>query len=386
MPTMSSPSFSLHNALTAWQWGPFSICTLVVLVALSVWYLRAQWHLATRGRMWPLLRTAPFFAGLLAIELAVQSPVATFTGKYFQAHVIQHLLLMVVAPPLLALGAPSTLLLQTGGRTLKRRWLAVLHSPAFAALSHPVVVWFLYFGGMFTFFLTPLVNTAMHDMALMDCFNLAFLLSGTLYWWPVVGIDPIARWRMGYGARIANLAIGVPFEAFLGIAIMGQHRPVATMYTLASTHAGGALLWAATEISTFLGMAPVFLQWLRADERAAARADAAGARAAERAGTPGPVLAMAGAALGAGTPGAGTAGAVPAGEGGAGAAPAATAKAAPAGDDATPSRQLSPMAEQFRPLLQPGNSSWEAMWRAKAGFVPKPAAAAGSQEGAQSGD
>jgi putative copper resistance protein D len=379
---MSPPHFSLHSALTAWQWGPFPICTLVVLVAVSVWYMRAQWHLATRGRMWPLLRTVPFFAGLAVVELAVQSPVATFTGRYFQAHVIQHLLLMVVAPPLLALGAPSTLLLQSGGRTLKRRWLAVLHSPVFAVLSHPVVVWFLYFGGMFAFFLTPLINTAMHDMAVMDCFNLAFLLSGTLYWWPVVGIDPIARWRMGYGARIATLAIGVPFEAFLGIAIMGEHRPVATMYTLGSTHAGGALLWAATEISTFLGMAPVFLQWLRADERAAARADAAGARAAGRTGTPGPAPAMAGAPIGAAASGAG-----PAGVSHAGPAPELSAKApTAAGDDGVRNRQLSPMAEQFRPLLQPGNSSWEAMWRAKAGFVPKPATAAGNPEAAPAGD
>ncbi|HET9059251.1 MAG TPA: cytochrome c oxidase assembly protein [Acidimicrobiales bacterium] len=327
---MNTP-FNLHNLLTAWQWGPFPIAALVTVLALGYWYLRAEWKLATKGRRWPAQRTVPFLAGLVLIDLALQSPLATFTGSYFQAHVVQHLILMVVAPPLLALGAPSTLLLQTESRKVKSWWLAVLHSRPFAAITNPVLVWFAYFGAMFGFFLTGLVNTAMHDMALMDLCNLAFLFSGTLYWWPMVGLDPIIHWKMGYGARIANLAIGVPFEAFLGIAIMSQHVPIASMYSLPSTHAGGALLWAATELSTFAGTAPVFLQWLRADERAGARADARGEKAARMK------------------------------------AAAANAQV-PLGP---PARVAPPIGESFRPLLQPGNSSWEAMFRAKAGHVPE---------------
>lgn len=326
--------FNLHNVLTAWQWGPFPIAALVVVLALAYWYLRAEWKLATKGRRWPAHRTACFLGGLGAIELALQSPIATFTGSYFQAHIVQHLLLMVVAPPLLALAAPSTLLLQTGSRKLKTRWLAVLHSPPFAALTHPVFVWFAYFGAMFVFFLTSLVNTAMHDMALMDLFNLAFLFTGTLYWWPLVGVDPIIHWKMGYGARIANLAIGVPFEAFLGIAIMSQHKPIASMYTLASTHAGGALLWAATELSTFAGTAPIFVQWLRADERAGARADARADKAARASAL----------------------------------APQADVLLAAA--PKAPARTAAPIGESFKPLFQPGNSSWEAMFKAKSGHVP----------------
>ena len=65
----------------------------------AVWYLRAQSDLAARGRRWRRKRTLSFLAGLVALDLALQSPVATFTMEFFQAHVIQHLLLMVVAPP-----------------------------------------------------------------------------------------------------------------------------------------------------------------------------------------------------------------------------------------------------------------------------------------------
>jgi len=370
---MSKVHFSLHTALTAWQWSPFSVCVPVALVIIGYFYLRADWRLASRGRRWPARRTVAFLAGLVAVDLALQSPVATFTASYFQAHVAQHLLLMVVAPPLLALGAPSTLLLQTAGRATKKKWLAVLRSRPFAIATHPVLVWFFYFGAMFAFFLSPMLNFAMEHMAIMDAVNLAFLLGGTFYWWPMVGLDPIVHWRMGYGARLANLALGVPFESFLGIAIMSQGAPIASMYTLYSTRAGGALLWAATELATFIGMAPIVLQWVRADDRAGRRADDRAARAQMAPVRVQPPAGLAPADM------------APADMAPADMAPAdmASADLALAGETRAATLLL---GEKVRPLFQPGNSSWEAMWRAKAGFVPSPRPrSAGGQDGEPSG-
>jgi putative membrane protein len=341
MGAMPVVHFNLHTALTAWQSGPFSIIVAIALVSCAYWYLRADWKLASKGRRWPGRRTLSFMAGLAAVELAVQSPVATFTGSYFQAHVAQHLLLMVVAPPLLALGAPSTLLLQTAGRLTKKQWLMVIRSRPFAVLTFPVLVWFFYFGAMFAFFLSPLINVAMHHMDLMDAFNLSFLMGGCLYWWPMVGLDPNLHWRMGYGARIANLALGVPFEAFLGVAILQQASPIASMYSLQSTHAGGGLLWSATELSTFAGVIPIFLQWIRSDERAGARADARADRAFEaktRAEQASDVD--------------------------------VDVRPVPVAVAAEPAEAGSTGVERFRPLFQPGNSAWEEMWKAKAGYVP----------------
>jgi putative copper resistance protein D len=345
---MSKVQFNGHTVLTAWQWSPFSVLVTVALVGMAYCYLRGDWRLAARGRRWPARRTAAFMGGLVAVDLALQSPVATFTGSYFQAHVTQHLLLMVVGPPLLALGAPSTLLLQSASRATKKRWLSVLRSRPFAVATHPVAVWFMYFGAMFAFFLSPLLNFAMLHMDVMDLINVAFLFGGCCYWWPMVGLDPIVHWKMGYGARLANLAIGVPFEAFLGIAIMSQRAPIASMYTVSSTRAGGALLWAATEIATFAGIIPVFWQWLRADERAGRRADERLGQQSQ--GRPAAVAPR---------PGGGP---VPGDLVGADLAlvPAAGLSVS------------SPLADKVKPLFQPGNSSWEAMWKAKAGFVPAP--------------
>lgn len=281
--------FNLHEALTGWSLSVFPLFMAAVLVAVAIWYLRADWQLAGRGRRWSGKRTAAFMSGLVAVEVALGSPVSTLTASYFQAHILQHLLVMVVAPPLLALGAPSTLLLQTASRQTKERWLRLLHSDVFALLSHPVTVWFLYFGLMYMFFLTPFIGYAMAHMALMDVVNLTFLFGATLYWWPTVGLDPIPRWKMGYGARMLNLALGVPVEAFLGIALLNDSKPAASIYTLASTHAGGGLLWVLSELFTFGALIPIFVQWMRSEDRLAAREDARlDAEAAATGSTAGP--------------------------------------------------------------------------------------------------
>jgi hypothetical protein len=200
----------------------------------------------------------------------------------------------------------------------------------------------------------------------MDAINLAFLLGGTFYWWPMVGLDPIVHWKMGYGARLANLALGVPFEAFLGIAIMSQRAPIASMYTVPSTRAGGALLWAATEVATFTGMVPIVLQWVRADDRAGRRADDRATRTASAPLRPRADQAPANLASG----------------------DLALADLALAREP----RATAPLlGEKVRPLFQPGNSSWEAMWRAKAGFVPSSRSegrprSAGDQDGGPAGN
>lgn len=285
MGAMKPVHFSLHVLFSDWNASAFPLFMAALIAAAALWYLRADWVLAGRGRRWSGLRTASFLAGLVMVELALGSPISTLTASYFQAHVMQHLLLMVVAPPLLALGAPSTLLLQTASRQTKSWWLRVLHSRVFAVVSHPVSVWFLYFGIMYVFFLTPFIGFAMAHMALMDLVNLTFLFGATLYWWPVVGLDPIPRWRMGYGARMLNLAIGVPVEAFLGIALLNDAKPAAPIYTLQSTHAGGGLLWVLSELFTVGALVPIFIQWMRSEDRKAVREDARLDAEAERART-----------------------------------------------------------------------------------------------------
>ncbi len=263
-----------HTILTAWQSSPFAFAIAASVLLAAALYLVGVHRLSARGRHWSPWRTVSFLAGLVSVELALGSSVAVLSGETFTAHVTQHLLLMVVGPPLLALGAPMTLLLQTSSRRVKTLALKALHSVPFAVLSHPITVFFLYYMSMFAFFLTPALGYAMEHMWLMDLINLGFFAGATLFWWPMVGLDPIPRWQLSPGFKMINLLIGVPFESFLGIALLMKTTAAATMYTVGTTHAGGGLLWAATEIATVAAMVPIFIQWSQADARLAKRIDA----------------------------------------------------------------------------------------------------------------
>ncbi len=277
---------------TAQHSSPFAYAMVVVEVAAGIAYLTGVRRLAGKGRQWPVFRTSMFIGGLVAIALALQSPIATLVATSFTYHVMQHMLLMVVAPPLLALSAPMTLALQTTSRKTKVVLLKVLHSRAFGVITFPVVVWFAYYGVMFAFFLTPLLGYAMNHMMLMDLLNLVFLGGGCLFWWPTVGVDYNPRWTLSYGMRIINLLIGVPFESFLGIALLSGSTSAASIYTVSGTHVGGGLLWTIGEISAFVGTAIVMFQWVKADDRLAAREDrktAASQRALAQEQATGPV-------------------------------------------------------------------------------------------------
>jgi putative membrane protein len=266
--------FTFHNVLTSWDTSPFALLTLVTCVVVGAWYLQAVWALSGKGRAWSPMRTVSFLTGLVMIDLALQSPVASFTMGYFEAHMIQHLLLMVTAPPLLALGAPMTLALQTSSRPVKVRLLKVLNSQVFRWWSHPVPTAAIYYLAMFAFFLTSAVAVAMEHMWLMDLVNIVFLVAALHFWWPIVGVDSIPHWPMGHGAKMLALLIGVPLESFLALALLTTTRPVAPMYTVGSTHAGAGILWIGAEAFTFLALIPVFIQWLRFEGRRTARIDA----------------------------------------------------------------------------------------------------------------
>ncbi len=266
--------FSLHNLLTHWDTSPFALVVLVAVVAVGAWYVQSSWALSAKGRSWSRWRTTSFLAGLVMVDLALQSSVATYTMGYFQAHMVQHLLLMVAAPPLLAMGAPMTLALQTSSRPVKTRLLGFLNSRGFRWWSHPLPTAALYYGGMFVFFLTSALGVAMNHMWVMDLVNIAFLTASLHFWWPIVGVDYIPHWRMSHGTKMAALLIGIPLESFLALALLTMTKPAAPMYTVASTHAGAGILWVGAELFTFLALIPVFLQWLRFEGRRTSRLDA----------------------------------------------------------------------------------------------------------------
>jgi putative copper resistance protein D len=244
----------------------------LVIGGAAWWYLSAARRLASRGRRWPRRRSAPFLAGLLVMAVATQSGVAAADTTSFTAHVIQHLLLGMAAPVLLALGAPLTLALQSSRRELRAHLIKILHSPPVRLLTHPVTAWAAFGGSMFALYFTGLYAATLRSTGLHDLTHLVFVLSGCLFFWPVVGLDPIPH-RLPYAGRMLYVLVALPFHTIIGVALTTQTKLIAPGLTLSDQQTGAGILWTAGELLGLIAMMIVAAQWMTAEERLAIRED-----------------------------------------------------------------------------------------------------------------
>lgn len=244
------------------QWRAVAASALLALVLAT--YLAG---VSRVRRRWPPARTAVFIAGAAVVGVAL----AVDGRRSFTAHVLQHLLLGMVAPALLALGAPLTLALQATRGAGRRRMLRVLHSRPAAVLCHPLVAWALFGGSMLAVYLTPLYRLSLHNTLVHEALHAHFLLAGSLFFWPVLGVDPVPR-RLPHGARLLMVFLTIPFHAVLGIALLGA-SPLAPEHTLADHRAGTGALWAGSDLLGLVAVLIVAFQWMGHEEREAARED-----------------------------------------------------------------------------------------------------------------
>ncbi len=275
------PPIGLQALLTEWR---FELVPLLVLVTVVLAYALPARALRRRGDRWPLTRSVAFLlGGCGTIAVALLSPLAAYDTTLLSVHMVQHMLLTMVAPVFLALGAPVTLWLRTlppGPRGLLLAWV---HSTPVRVLSFPPVAfgifvispWALYFSGWYE---ASLQSAALHDLT-----HAHFLLAGSLFFWPLVGLDPVPG-RVPYGFRLLTTFVSLPFHAFLGITVMGATTLIAGDYYLAlgrdwppgvvaDQELAGALLWASGDLVGLLFFGVLFVQWVRSSQREAVRED-----------------------------------------------------------------------------------------------------------------
>lgn len=249
------------------------------LVLTTAWYLWSLRRLSARGRDWPLYRTSSFLAAEVLLAVALLSGLAAPDRTGFTDHAVRDILLTMVIPLLVAVSAPVTLLLGAGGTRTRAAVSDALHGPAGRILSNPFVTWALFGASLFGLYLSGLyANTVTNDAA-RELVRLQLLVAGCLFYWPVIAADPR---RLGYGTKILYLMMSLPFYSILGMALESQTSPIAPGVGLRDLHAGGGIIWIAGEAIGLVGAIVVFVQWLRADESRARRADRLTEEAAER--------------------------------------------------------------------------------------------------------
>jgi putative copper resistance protein D len=225
-----------------------------------------------------------FGAGLLAILVAVDGPPDVLSDVSLSAHMIQHLLLQLVAPPLLLLAAPLSLLLRADPPWLPRRVLVrLLRSRTVRVLSHPATVLGLFTIVLVGSHLTPLYNLALEHEWLHEIEHVAFFVTALLFWWPAIGVDP-APHRLSYPGRLLYLLLDMPVMAYLGLAIANSsyilyphyavHLPPWGASALQDQGVAGTIMWVSGTFTMIPAMAVVFLRWLDEDARKQARVEA----------------------------------------------------------------------------------------------------------------
>lgn len=256
-------------------WRPAPVAA--VLAGAAAAYVVGMARLATRHRRWPRRRAVAFLTGLALVGVATGSGLASYDEVSFSADVVQHVLVGMAAPALLVLGAPMTLALQAARRPLQQRLVRVLRSWPAHGVTHPVLAWSVFVGSLFVVYLSPLYALSLRNPLVHQVVHAHFLLAGVLFFWLVMARDP-ARRSLSAPARLAMVGMAIPFHALLATAILSSSRPLgggAGPGRLADQRLGAAILLAGGEVvAVAVGLA-VVAQWIRQDERAAAREDRA---------------------------------------------------------------------------------------------------------------
>ena len=220
----------------------------------------------------PRRRTVAFLAGLSAIALALLSGIDRYDTTLFSIHMVQHVLLTLVAAPLIVLGAPITTLLRAATPNVRRTViLPILHSRVLRIVSFPLVSWLLFAAVMWGSHFSPLFNAALEDPAVHDLEHALFLGAGLLFWWPAVGLDP-SPWRMPYPVRAMYVFLQMPQNTFLAVTILNSTVVLYAHYAstvrtwgpsvLEDQQIAGGVMWLSGDVLFLAGLAGILAGWM----------------------------------------------------------------------------------------------------------------------------
>jgi putative copper resistance protein D len=255
----------------------------LVLVAAAALYLTGVVTMRRRGNPWPVSRTLLFLIpGLGSIAVATVTGVGTYDDTLLSVHMVQHMVLSMIAPIFLALGAPVTLLLRTAPRKVRRVALVVIHSRVVRVVTFPLVAFGLFVVTPFVLYFTGLYAETMRHEWLHELTHTHFIIVGCLFFWPLIGIDPLPN-RWPYPGRALLMFLSTPFHTVLGLTVMqskvligGDWYPslhLGWVDPFADQKVAGGILWAGGEVVSVTMLAVLVVQWMRQSEREAKRVD-----------------------------------------------------------------------------------------------------------------
>ncbi|NHC22764.1 cytochrome c oxidase assembly protein [Nocardioides sp. IC4_145] len=281
------PAPDLWRLLTAYTPSALGLTALGLGGAAYVVGLLA---LRRRGVPWSVGRTISWFVGIALVAYATMGGLGTYSHVMFSAHMAAHMVLSMVAPIFLVLGAPVTLALRAlpgsdvpGGQG-PRQWLAAaLQSRVSRVVVHPITAAAVSVASLYAVYFTGLYGALMENHLGHTLMEVHFLVSGYLLFEVLVGDAPIPH-RVGHFARLGMLLVVMPFHAFFAVVLMGSDGVVAESYyamldrpyatdLLQDQYVGASMTWALGEVPMVMVLVVLLAQWARDDRRQAKRQD-----------------------------------------------------------------------------------------------------------------
>jgi putative copper resistance protein D len=266
------------------SWTLESIPTIGIVVAALLYVEGLRTLRARGGPAFPAWRVACFVGGLVVIFVALASPVDRYATMLLSDHMLQHVLITMLAAPLLLLGTPVLLALRAlGPRTRRAVLLPVLQSAPVRALASPFLGFAAFATVMWGTHLAAVYEAAVRSPGIHVFEHGAYLASALLFWRPVVGLDP-GPGRLSPPARILYLFLAMPVTSLLGLAISASNHVLYPSYVagasqlgvsaLSDQHLAGTVMWTAGMFLMAPALGLVLLDWMRRDEQQARRDDA----------------------------------------------------------------------------------------------------------------
>ncbi|CAN5179315.1 cytochrome c oxidase assembly protein [soil metagenome] len=267
----------------AWTFDPVVVVALLLAAWAYGYGVHRLWSRG-RGRGVGYGQITAFFSGLVALAVALVSPVAALGHTLFAAHMVQHLILVLVAAPLLSFGAPFL----PCSLALPRTWRRDLHAlgrtsgaaAAWAVLTGPLLVWILHVGALWVWHLPMLYEAALRNPLLHVIEHLSFFITALLFWALII---PFGRRRMPYPARLGYVFVTALQSGGLGAILTFASVPLYSVHAagarawglsaLQDQQLAGVIMWIPAGVVYLASMSLLFIRWMRSMDASAAETD-----------------------------------------------------------------------------------------------------------------
>lgn len=288
--------------LQSWNWR---LDVIIVLAVAGTLYSRGWWRLRRRTRetkrpldrarryrkrgRWRLAvrwRLAAYWGGLVFVALSLLSPIDPLGQQLFMMHMIQHLLLIMIAPPLLLIANPMPFILWGMPDRLRLgsgRFLStLLHKGApfrrgLLSVTHPGVLWLVWVIALIGWHDPALYNAALRREWVHDLEHWSFFLASMLFWWNVTGAGPRIHKQLSLLGRIVLVIAAVPPNMALGVFLSFAQQPIYTYYEsvprlwgmslMTDQQIGGVIMWIPGSMMYFIAAFILIFQYLGGEEQ-----------------------------------------------------------------------------------------------------------------------